>query len=126
MAQFSPVDLAGYVRLTSVRQGLLREWAQFFSNYPLVLGAVFTEPDVPIDFDIRGPDEFRRLGDPLALCTATSFTGVPAVAVPTHVADNLPQGVQLIAGSYREDLCLEGAAAIQARLGTFTPINPVG
>jgi amidase len=126
MGQLSPVDLAGYVRLTSVRQGLLREWAQFFSNYPLVLGPVFTEPVVPIDFDIRGPDELKRVGDALALCTATSFTGVPAVAIPTHIADNLPQGVQLIAGSYREDLCLEAAAAIEARLGTFTPINPVG
>src|SRR5262249_37548869 len=107
MAQLSPVDLGEYVRLTSVRQGLLREWAQFFSKYPLVLGPVFTEPVVLIDFDIRGPDEFRQVGDALALCTATSFAGVPAVAVPTHIADNLPQGVQLIAGAYREDLCLE-------------------
>jgi amidase len=86
---------------------------------------VFTEPVVPIDFDIRGPDELKRVGDALALCTATSFTGVPAVAVPTHVASGLPQGVQLIAGAYREDLCLAAAAIIEARLGTFTPINPV-
>jgi amidase len=124
MAQSGPVDLSEYIRLTSVRQGLLRVWAQFLSRYPLILGPVFTERAVPVDFDIRGPDELKQLGDALLLCTATSFVGVPAVAVPTHVADSLPQGVQVVASFYREDLCLEAAAAIEARLGTFTPINP--
>lgn len=124
MAQSGPVDLPEYIRFTSVRQGLLREWAQFLSHYPLILGPVFTEPAVPVDFDIRGLDELRRVGDALLLCTATSFIGVPAVAVPTHVAEGLPQGVQVIARFYREDLCLEAAAAIEARLGTFTPIDP--
>jgi amidase len=124
MALSHPVGLAEYLRLTSFRQGLLREWAHFLSHYPLILGPVFTEPAVPVDFDIRGLDELRRVGDALRLCTATSFVGVPAVAVPTHVVGRLPQGVQVIASFYREDLCLEAAAAIEARLGTFAPINP--
>ena len=125
MALSSPVELAEYIRLTSVRQGLLREWAQFLSHHSLILGPVFTEPAPPVDFDIRGLHELKQVGDALRLCTTTSFIGVPAVAVPTHVAGGLPQGVQVIAGSYREDLCLEAAAAIEARIGTFTPINPV-
>ena len=97
IALSGPVDLAENIRLTSVRQGLLREWAQFLSHYPLILGPVFTEPAVPVDFDIRGLDELKRVGDALLLCTATSFVGVPAVALPTHVAGSLPQGVQVIA-----------------------------
>jgi amidase len=36
----------------------------------------------------------------------------------------LPQGVQLIGGLYREDLCLDAAAAIEKRLGTITPTEP--
>ena len=65
-----------------------------------------------------------RLGTAARLCTATSFVGVPAVAVPTHIAGGLPQGVQVIAGFYREDLCFDAAAAIEARLGTLAPIEP--
>jgi amidase len=124
MAMSSPVGLAEYVRLTSIRQGLLRDWAQFLSHYPLIMGPVFTRPAVPVDFDIGSLDNLKQVGDALRLCTATSFIGVPAVAIPTHIAGGLPQGVQIIASFYREDLCLEAAEAIEARLGTFTPTNP--
>ncbi len=77
------------------------------------------------------PAQFR-LDAPICRTFRCGFTreasymeiGVSAVALPTHVAGSLPQGVQVIASFYREDLCLEAAAAIEARLGTFTPINP--
>ncbi len=70
------------------------------------------------------PEEHARIGKAMRLCTATSFVGVPAVAVPTGMAGGLPQGVQVIAGFYREDLCLNAAAVIEARLGRLTPIAP--
>lgn len=124
MAQRAPVDLAEYLRLTAVRQGLQRDWALFLARYPLVLGPVFTEPAVPVGADVQGLEESKRIGSAMRLCTATSFVGVPAVAIPTHVAGGLPQGVQVIASFYREDLCFEAAAAIEARLGTFAPIEP--
>jgi amidase len=124
MALRAPGDLAEYVRLTSVRHGLLRDWAQFLARYPLVLGPVFTEPAPPVGFDVSGLEELKQVGTAMRLCTATSFVGVPAVAVPTHIAGGLPQGVQVIAGFYREDLCLEAAGAIEARLGTPGPIEP--
>jgi amidase len=119
-----PVDLAEYVGLTAVRQGLPRDWSLFLNRYPIVLGPVFTEPALPIGFETRGLEEFVRFGTAARLCTATSFIGVPAVAVPTHLAGGLPQGVQVIAGFYREDLCFAAAAAIEAQLGTFAPIDP--
>lgn len=56
--------------------------------------------------------------------TATTFVGVPAVAVPTGVAGGVPRGVQVIGRSYREDLCLDAAAAIEDRLGKITPTDP--
>jgi amidase len=126
MARRPPVDLAEYVKLTALRQGLVRDWAQFLTRYPVVLGPVFTEPAPPVDFDVRGFEEFQRVGTAARLCTATSFVGVPAVAVPTHIAGGLPQGVQVVSSFYREDLCFEAAAAIEARLGTFAPIEPQG
>ena len=121
MNHSKPVDFARYVELSAVRMGLQRDWAQFLERYPLVLGPSFTELAIPVDFDIQGVSEFARFETARRLCTATSFVGLPAVAVPTGVVGKLPQGVQVIAAQYREDLCLQAAAAIEARLGTITP-----
>jgi amidase len=119
-----PVDLAAYLALTARRQGLQRQWSAFFAEYPVALAPVFTEPVVPAGYDIRGPQEHRQVTEAMRVCTATSFIGVPAVAVPTGIVGGQPQGVQLIAGFFREDLCLEAAAAVESRLRRFTPIDP--
>ena len=44
--------------------------------------------------------------------------------MPVGVANGLPQAVQIIGDRYREDLCLDAAEAIEARLGVITPIDP--
>jgi amidase len=124
MSRHRPVPLAEYLRLTAVRQGLQRDWAAFLERYPLILGPVFTAPPPPVAFDVRGVEEFAHIASAMRLCTATSFVGVPAVAVPTGTSQGVPQGVQIVASFYREDLCLDAAAAIEARLGTLTPVDP--
>jgi amidase len=47
--------------------------------------------------------------------------GPPAAAVPPGGADGVPTGVQITAGRFWEDLCLETAAAIEARAPMATP-----
>lgn len=124
MDKCAPVGLEEYIKLTATRMGILRDWAHFLADYPLILGPVFTEPPVERGLESRGPAEHARVGTGMRLCTATSFVGVPAVAVPTGVTGGLPQGVQVIGGMYREDLCLDAASAIEARLGRLTPMDP--
>ncbi|MFH8684358.1 amidase [Streptomyces lydicus] len=119
-----PVELAEYLRLTGVRMGIQRDWAVFQEEYPLVLGPVFTDPSFAPGEEARDTESHRRVQNALRLCSATSFVGVPAVAVPTGVVDGLPYGVQLIGRSYREDLCLEAAEAVERRLGVLTPVDP--
>jgi len=57
---------------------------------------------------------------------APAVVGLPCVAVPTGVSENVPFGVQLVAGRFREDLCLDAAEAIETRAGLLTPIDPAG
>jgi amidase len=85
---------------------------------------VFTEPPVEAGLETRGPSEHVRLQTAMRLCTATNFVGMPAVAVPAGIATGLPQGMQLIGGLYREDLCLDAAAAIEKWLSTIVPTDP--
>lgn len=89
-----------------------------------MLGPVSTEPPFEPGLESRDEAGHTRVGTALRLCTATSFVGVPAVAVPTGRADGLPTGVQLIGRPYREDLCLDAAEAVERRLGTLTPVTP--
>ncbi|GFE04131.1 hypothetical protein Scani_03990 [Streptomyces caniferus] len=104
--------------------GLQRDWAVFLEEYPLVLAPVFTDPPFAPGEELRDEESHQRIQRALRLCTATSFVGVPAVAVPTGVVEGLPYGVQLIGRSYREDLCLEAAEAVERRLGVLAPIDP--
>jgi amidase len=120
-----PVRIEEYLRYTAVRQGVQRDWALFLDRYPILLGPVFTEPAVPVGFDVAGIEEHRALGRAMRLSVASTFVGVPAVSVPAGLAGGLPQGVQLISSMYREDLCLAAAAAIEERLGVLAPIDPV-
>jgi amidase len=61
---------------------------------------------------------------PDSLIVVVNLLGLPAVAVPTGETGGLPQGVQVIARRFREDLCLEAAAVIEAAAPPLTPIDP--
>ena len=60
----------------------------------------------------------------MRMAIAVNTLGLPAVALPVGIGDNLPQSVQVIGPRYREDLCLDAAAALEDRLGIITPIDP--
>jgi amidase len=121
-----PPDYAGYVGRFSARNGVARAWSQFAERYPLVLGPVATAQPFPVGFDLEGPDAVRALLNRLRLVVTANLLALPVAVVPVGMGEQsgLPQGVQLIGGRYREDLCLEAAEAIEERLGVVTPIDP--
>jgi amidase len=56
-----------------------------------------------------------------------NLLGLPSACVPAgrDNATGLPIGVLLTGQRFREDLCLDAAEAVEARLGLQTPIDPV-
>jgi len=106
-----------------VRQWLLRAWGQFQEEHPLVVAPICS--DVPFevgkDLTTAGVAEILR---GMRMAIAVSALGLPAVALPVGVGDGLPQAVQVIGPRYREDLCLDAAAALEDRVGIITPIDP--
>jgi amidase len=50
--------------------------------------------------------------------------GMPGLTVSTGLVGSAPCGVQLISRRYREDLCLEAGAAIEAGGVPPAPIDP--
>ncbi|PRY37495.1 amidase [Umezawaea tangerina] len=113
MRRREPADLAGYLALTGVRQGIRRAWGELLDDRPLLLGPVSTVPSFAPDQESRDEEEFDRYSRAIALCSVTSLVGVPAVAVPTGLVDGFPMGVQVIGRMYREDTCLDAAELVE-------------
>ena len=124
MRETPALDLAGYIQIGARRLGIQRAWADFFLEYPIVLGPVFTEPGMAVGLDTRDMASHARVVSAMRLCSVTSFLGVPAVVTHASVYERQPQGVQLIASMYREDLCLGAARAIEERIGVPAPVDP--
>ena len=59
--------------------------------------------------------------DALRVTVTVNLLGLPAVAVPVGVEDGLPQAVQIIGPRFREDLCLDAAASIEAAAQMLIP-----
>jgi amidase len=106
------------------RDHFLRLWEVFLAERPLVVTPVSNEPAFPVDLDLVDADTTRRLMAAQIMQLAVPVLGLPSVSVPTGIADGLPMGVQITAGRFREDLCLDAATAIEARTPRLTPIDP--
>ena len=105
------------------RQAVLRAWAEFQEKHPLIVAPICTEPPFGAGTDLDDGQVAETIRD-MRMAMAVNALGLPAVAVPVGVGDGLPQAVQVIGPRYREDLCLDAAAAIEERRGTITPIDP--
>jgi amidase len=116
--------LADYMNGYARRGTLIRMLAEFMVRYPTVLLPVSAEQAFEQDADIASVESMRRVMAAQASMMAIPVLGFPAVSVPTGVADGLPVGVQLLGRRFDEDGILDAAEAIEARAGTFTPIDP--
>jgi amidase len=113
------LDLGEFLALTGTRLSVQREWARLLDRYPVVIGPVSTTPSFEPDQDRRSPEALAAYFEAMKMCEATSFAGLPSVAVPTGLRDGLPTGVQVISRMYREDLALDAAAVLE------TPLRPI-
>ncbi|HUR02257.1 MAG TPA: amidase [Nonomuraea sp.] len=105
------------------RAALARAWDDWTASTPLVLAPICTLPAFPVGADLD-PEWVAGWPAALRMSVVANLLGLPSVAVPTGPADGLPQAVQIIGPRFREDLCLDAAAAIEAGIPRLTPIYP--
>jgi amidase len=105
------------------RQLLLRAWGECQETRPLIVAPIFTGIPFEAGTDLADSQVAHTVRG-MRMALAISALGLPAVALPVGIGDGLPQSVQVIGPRYREDLCLDAAAALEDRLGIITPIDP--
>ena len=123
-AHIGTVDFGGHMNLLMKRHEIARAWASFMTDYPLVVGPVWTQPPFVAGWDIESSENAKATLELIRFVVPMNLLGLPAAAVPTGITDGLPTGVQVAGPRFREDLCLAGAEAIEQALGTITPIDP--
>jgi amidase len=112
------LDGRGYMEAIAYRSRVLRNWLAFLETYPVILTPVSVKRVPEANADLGGDARVRSLfWNDLRFMSSINVLGLPAAVVPAGLAGGHPVGVQLIASRYREDVCLDAAAAIEARAG---------
>jgi len=121
-ARVHPFDLSqALIR----RATLTREWFAFFEKYPVLLMPVSGELPFPDQLDRKDEASFARVWHAQLPQIAIPFMGLPGLVVSTGLVGRIPVGVQLVAGRYREDLCLAAGEAVEAGGTPSAAIDPV-
>ena len=119
------IDLAGWVRVHMGRNGVAREWAEFFTRYDAIVTPVWTQPAFEHGADIAGPGSSAATVDLMRPVLPANLLGLPAAVTPGGLSDGMPVGIQIIGDRFHDLACLGIAELIEQALGTLTPIDPV-
>jgi amidase len=107
-----------YMEAIAYRSRVLRNWLAFLELYPVVLSPLSVKRTPEVNADLGGDASVRSLfWNDLRFMSSINVLGLPAAVVPIGLVGANPVGVQLIASRYREDICLDAAAAIETNVG---------
>jgi amidase len=120
-----PFDAAAFSKVLTRRATLSREWLLFLETYSVVLMPVSAELPFPDGLDMRDEASFTRVWQAQIPQIAIPYLGLPALSVSTGLVGRIPVGVQVVAGRFREDLCLLAGEAIEAGGTPPAPVDPV-
>jgi amidase len=104
----------GLSRALVRRSTFVRDWELFLQRYAVVLMPMSGELPFPDNLDLQGEEAFERVWAAQLPQIGIPFMGLPALSVATGLVGRTPTGVQVVAGRYREDLCLAAGEAIEA------------
>jgi amidase len=120
-------DAASWSQLMAERDGIARAWSTFMADRPLLLSPTWTQLPFEHGFDSATPAGSAATKELMRPVVPANLLGLPSACVPAgrDEGTGLPIGVLITGQRLREDVCLDAAEAIEARLGVATPIDPV-
>lgn len=118
-----PLDLS---RLMVERDAVGRDWSLFMAEHPLILSPTWTTLPFAHGADAAAPDGPAATMALMRPVVPANLLGLPSACVPAGLdpGSGLPVGVLLTGRRMRDDVCLDAAEAVEARLGLETPIDP--
>jgi amidase len=120
-----PFDADALSKVLTRRATLVREWSLFLEKYAVLVMPVSGELPFPDQLDTKDDASFARVWHAQLPQIAIPFMGLPGLTVSTGLVGRVPVGVQVVAGRYREDLCLLAGEAIEAGGSPSSVVDPV-
>jgi amidase len=115
------VELSAQIQ--SERYRLMREWSQWFADYPVLISPTWAQPAFEHGADLVDADVLLR--NTLRPVLPANLLAIPGAVVPCGRADGLPVGVQVMGDRFTDLRCLAIAEQIQQVVGAPAPIDPV-
>lgn len=122
---FGLLDLEGYMLGIAERPVLQRSWGQMFEQVDAVIMPTSLKPPFENDFEFKHPDRADELIEAQKPLYIINFLGLPSLALPTHVADGLPSGVQIVGPMHDDDAVLDIGAQLEQALRPIQSALPV-
>lgn len=114
-----------YASTLTRRMFFARSWANFYTEYDVLLSPTWTQLPYPVGWDIEQAGRAVETMTQARCVLPGNALGLPSACVPAGMVDGLPVGVMLTGARFSDYLCLDAAALIEAAIGTATPIDPV-
>ncbi len=118
------IDLAAYSALLTRRNAIARMWQLFMAETPVLLLPVSAQLPFADNQDLQSTQAFEQIWEAQMTQIGLPLIGLPGLTVSTGLAGSSPVGVQIIAGRFREDLCLLAGEAIEAGGVPDAPVSP--
>ncbi|OZI71605.1 amidase [Bordetella genomosp. 12] len=110
------LDGARFSQVLRRRYELMCLWQECFARYAVLLLPVSGALPFEEDRDIRSVADYQYVWDAQSPLIGTAFVGIPGLACATRPSDGVPNGVQVLAGRFREDLCIAAGKDIEKAL----------
>ena len=111
----SELNLESFSEALTRRATLIRLWQAFLEDYPVVLMPVSGELPFTDNLDLQGEEAYRRVWEAQLPQIGIPLLGLPGLSLCTGKVGSAPVGVQIVAGRFREDLCLAAGEDIESR-----------
>lgn len=120
--QFPPFEGDELLREMAKRSYYARAWSEFLDEYPLVLTPFLPQPFFRPGRDAEGADGVREALGSALYSYSMNYMNLPCANVPAGYHEDAatggqPVNVQIIARRWREDLAVDAAEVVEARVG---------
>jgi amidase len=119
VSEYEQLDLREYLVSSGHFMSVQRDTAHFFADIDAYLMPTSLAAPFFNDQDFKQPETLSSILMAQRPLHIVNLLGLPSVALPTHIKDNVPLGVQLIGARNNDYLILDIAESIETELGTF-------